>query len=95
MSDDEYYDYLEENKSALEERMIHMSYTFQKHLIYLIQARGFGNAEVDKMAIVTKKLFSKIKLNSNYHPDKATAMRLCVGAKFNLDEPQNLLARAV
>ena len=33
-------------------------------------------------------------MNSEYHPDKATAMRLCVGAKLNLDETKDLLARA-
>lgn len=94
MSDDEYYDFLEENESALEERMLHISDTFQEYLMYLIQTKGFTNAEVYKRAIVTKKLFSKIKLNPNYHPDKATAMRLCVGAKLNLDETKDLLARA-
>ena len=43
---------------------------------------------------MTKQLFSKIKRNPNYHPDKATAMRLCVGVKLNLDETKDLLARA-
>ena len=41
-----------------------------------------------------EQLFSKIKMNPNYHPDKATAMRLCVGARLNLDETKDLLARA-
>lgn len=43
---------------------------------------------------ITKQLFSKIKQNPDYHPDKSTAMRLCVGAKLNLDETKDLLARA-
>ena len=62
--------------------------------MYLIESKGYSNAEVYKRAIVNKKLFSKIKLNPNYHPDKKTAMRLCVGAKLNLDETKDLLARA-
>ena len=62
--------------------------------MYLIQIKNRSNAEVYKRAIVTKQLFSKIKLNLNYHPDKATAMRLCVGARLNLDETRDLLARA-
>lgn len=89
-----YDDFLEEKESALEERMKHMSDTFQEYLIYLIGAKKLTNAEVYKRAIVTKQLFSKIKLNPDYHPDKATAMRLCVGAKLNLDETKDLLARA-
>lgn len=88
------YDFLEENESELKERMLHMSDTFQEYLMYLIDEKQLTNAEVYKRAIVTKQLFSKIKLNSNYHPDKTTAMRLCVGAKLNLDETKDLLARA-
>lgn len=92
--DDDYYDFLEENESALEERMKHMADTFQEYLMYLIGVKKLTNAEVYKRAIVTKQLFSKIKLNPEYHPDKATAMRLCVGARLNLDETKDLLARA-
>ena len=91
---DDYYDFLEKNETTLKERMKHMSDTFQEYLMYLIGVKGLSNAEVYKRAIVTKQLFSKIKLNSEYHPDKSTAMRLCVGAKLNLDETKDLLARA-
>lgn len=47
-----------------------------------------------KRAIVDKKVFSKIKNNPNYHPQKLTALCLCIGAKLNLDESKDLLARA-
>ena len=50
--------------------------------------------DVYKRAIIDKKNFSKIKTNPNYHPDKSTALRLCVGALLNLDETKDLLARA-
>ena len=92
--DDEYYDLLEERESALDERMNHLSDTFQEYLMYLIGVKNLTNAEVYGRAFVTKQLFSKIKLNPEYHPDKATAMRLCVGVKLNLDETKDLLARA-
>ena len=92
--EDDFSDFLEENESALRERMKHMSDTFQEYLMYLIKERNLTNAEVYKRAIVTKQLFSKIKRDPNYHPDKATAMRLCVGVKLNLDETKDLLARA-
>lgn len=91
---DAYEEYLEKTDAALQERMQHMSDTFQQYLLYLIESKGLSNAEVYKRAIVTKQVFSKIKLNPDYHPDKATAMRLCVGAKLNLDETTDLLARA-
>ena len=91
---DDYYDFLEENETALNERMQHMSDTFQEYLFYLIESKGLTNAEVYKRAIIIKQTFSKIKLNPQYHPDKSTAMRLCVGAKLSLDETIDLLARA-
>ena len=90
----DYDRFIEAKESALEERMHHMTDTFQQYLLYLIESKKLKNADVYKRAIVTKQLFSKIKLNPNYHPDKATAMRLCVGAKLNLDETKDLLARA-
>lgn len=93
-SDEPGYDTYRRERADLEERMKHMSDTFQEYLMYLIGAKKLTNAEVYKRAIVTKQLFSKIKLNPEYHPDKATAMRLCVGAKLNLDETKDLLARA-
>lgn len=84
----------EERESALKERMKHMSDTFQQYLLYLIESKGLTNAQVYRDALISKQLFSKIKLNPYYHPDKATAMRLCVGARLNLDETKDLLARA-
>ena len=91
---DEYDDDIEERENALKERMKHLADTFQEYLLYIIEEKGYTNAEVYKRAIISKKLFSKIKLNPDYHPDKGTALRLCVGARLNLDETKDLLARA-
>ena len=88
------FDFEEQHESKLQERMRHMSDTYSEYLMYLIQERNMENAEVWKRAIVDKKIFSKIKNNVNYHPNKLTALCLCVGAKLNLDESKDLLARA-
>lgn len=94
ITDEAYEDFLEENENALKERMKHISDTFQQYLFYLIEEKGLKPTEVYGKAFITKQLFSKIKLNPDYHPDKATAMRLCVGAKLNIDETKDLLSRA-
>lgn len=86
--------FYEAHESALEERMKHISDTFSEYLIYLIDSRGMNYPDVYKRAIVDKKVFSKIKNNPNAHPKKITAMCLCVGAKLNLDQTRDLLARA-
>jgi hypothetical protein len=91
LSEDEF---TEEHESKLEERMRHMSDTFSEYLLYLIKDKEMENADVYKRAIVDKKTFSKIKNNPDYHPQKLTVLCLCVGAKLNLDESKDLLARA-
>ena len=91
---DDEFGFLDVDDSALKERMKHLSDTFQEYLFYLIQLKGLSNPEVYNRSLITKQTFSKIKNNPDYHPDKATAMRLCVGAKLSLDETKDLLARA-
>lgn len=88
------FNFFDEHESALAERMEHISDTFSQYLLYLISAKGMTNAEVYKRAIVDKKVFSKIKNNPQAHPRKMTAMCLCVGARLNMDETKDLLARA-
>lgn len=87
-------DFAEVHETRLEERMLHISDTFSQYLMYLIKEKNLENADVWKRAIVDRKIFSKIKNNINYHPNKLTALCLCVGAKLNLDESKDLLARA-
>ncbi len=91
---EESIDFADEHESKLNERMRHLSDTFSEYLLYLIREKQMENAEVYKRAIVDKKIFSKIKNNPGYHPQKLTALCLCVGAKLNLDESKDLLARA-
>lgn len=84
----------EEMQRGLRSRMEHMTDTFPQYLLYLIKQKGMENTEVYKRAIVDKKVFSKIKNNPDYHPQKLTALCLCIGAKLNMDESRDLLARA-
>ena len=85
---------IEELDERLSRRMEHMADTFPQYLLYLISEKGMENADVYKRAIVDKKVFSKIKNNPEYHPQKLTALCLCIGAKLNLDESRDLLSRA-
>lgn len=81
--------------SSLDERLEHMAGdTFAQYLLYIIEQKGMTNAEVYNNALVTKKVFSKIKNNPEYHPSKSTVLRLCIGARLNIDETRDMLARA-
>lgn len=84
----------EKHEHALEQRMKHISDSFADYLLYLIESKGMKNSDVYRRALVGKKTFSKLKNNPQYHPNKLTAMCLCVGAMLNLDESRDLLARA-
>ena len=91
---EDYYEFVEEKENALEERMKHLSDNFRDYLFYLIEVKNYTNVDVYKRAYMDKRQFSKIKNNPKYHPDKFTAMRLCIGLMLNLDESRDLLARA-
>ena len=91
---DQAEDFYGGHEERLAERLKHLSDTFSEYLLYLIESKGMTNAEVYKRAIVDKKTFSKIKNNRDAHPQKITAMCLCVGAMLNIDESRDLLARA-
>ena len=80
---------------SLDERMRHILDPFGEYLLYIIEEKGMTNAEVYKRALITKQSFGKLKKNPGiYHPDKITALQYCVGAKLNLDETKDMLARA-
>lgn len=83
-----------ENLTELDERMKHLSDTFSEYLMYLIESKGMKNSDVYNRALIDKRRFSKIKNDPKYHPEKITALCLCIGAKLNLDETKDLLARA-
>lgn len=88
------YEAVDELNKKLNERLAHRSDTFSEYLLYLIESKGMKNVDVYKRAIVDKRYFAKLKNNKNFHPEKIKALCLCVGAKLNLDETKDLLARA-
>ncbi|MCR5836346.1 MAG: macro domain-containing protein [Lachnospiraceae bacterium] len=91
---DEWIDFEEIHGEKLNERIKHSTDTFSEYLLYLIKEKNMTNAEVYNRALVNKKVFSKIKNNKDYHPQKITALCLCVGARLNMDETRDILRRA-
>lgn len=99
-ADEDGIDLWDDEDSALElekklnERLAHKADTFSEYLLFLIQSKNMTNVEVYKRACLTKQYFHKINKNKDFHPEKIKALLLCVGAKLNLDETKDLLARA-
>ena len=82
------------DEAELKEKIFHMSDTFSEYLFDLIKKKHLTNVEVYTKALVSKKVFSKIKNDSEYHPNKFTALSLCIGAQLNITETNELLMRA-
>lgn len=68
--------------------------TWQTALFDIINEKCLDEVEVYKRGYLTKQTFSKIRNDAEYHPDKDTAIRLCIGLKLNLDETLDLLSKA-
>ena len=68
--------------------------TWQQSLFDIISEKKLDEVEVYKNACLTKQTFSKIRNDSDYHPDKDTAIRVCLGLKLELDDTLDLLSKA-
>ncbi len=77
-----------------------VSSTWQQSVFSIIDKKYESNptewkdSKVYKRAMITKQTFSKIRNETNYHPDKETAVKMCFGLKLNIDETVDLLAKA-
>ena len=85
----------QENKAAsLLDRVSHLGDTWQETLLKQIDDRGYTDTEVYKRANVDRKLFSKIRSNSEYQPKKITAVAFALALRLNLDETKDFIGRA-
>lgn len=59
-----------------------------------ILSKQLDEVEVYKKADVDRKLFSKIRTQPDYHPNKNTLLKLCLAMNLTTDETENLLKTA-
>lgn len=79
---------------SLDERVKHISDTWQETLFSIIDEKGYTDSEVYKKANVDRKLFSKIRSNPSYQPKKITAVAFALALELNLDESRDFIGRA-
>ena len=80
--------------SSLEELVGSVGETFCEMLFRKIDENGLSDSEVYKKADIDRKLFSKIRSNPAYHPQKNTVIALALALELPIDEFNDMLARA-
>lgn len=68
--------------------------TFSKKLFEFIRQKGISETECYKRAHLDRRLFSKIRSDDNYQPNKNTVFALILGLHLNLLEAKELLKTA-
>ena len=80
--------------SSLEEMLGSVGETFCEMLFRKIDEKGLSDSEVYKKADIDRKLFSKIRNNPAYHPQKNTVIALALALELPIDAFTDMLARA-
>ncbi len=72
----------------------HAYSTFQEELLDHISEKRMSTVSFYKKAHFDRKLFSAIKNNRDYNPQKTTAIACCLALNLDIDETKSLLEKA-
>lgn len=78
----------------IEKVLSEMDMSFSDRVMELIREKGLNEVEVYKKADLDRRLFSKLRSDSEYRPTKDTAILLCMSMELTYDETVDLLSRA-
>lgn len=80
--------------SEIKNALLEMEDSFSDRLLELIRNSGKTEVDVYSKAEVSRKVFSKIRSDKNYKPNKKTAIAFAIALELSEEETQDLLSRA-
>ena len=60
----------------------------------IIWDKGLSEIQIYKDARIDRRLFSKIRSDAYYHPQKQTILSLLIALRLNIEDAEDLLSRA-
>ena len=80
--------------STLDEALSALGESFSEMLLRMIDERGLTDPKVYQKANVDRRLFSKIRGNRNYHPQKRTVLAFAIALELGIEDTKKLLETA-
>lgn len=79
---------------SLPDMIENMDKGFSETLLSIIDAKGLNDVDTYKKANASKQTWHKLISNPDWKPSKNTAIAFCIALELDLEETQNLLAKA-